>query len=90
MNRRSFFHGATAVIAGLYGSAFGARKKFVAKVLPNRCTGCDDCRILCPGDAIHIMRGKAEIEAEWCTGCLLCFAVCTFGAIERCEKKEEK
>jgi len=89
MNRRSFFFGIAAIIAGLCDTALGARRKFIAKVLPNRCTGCDDCRILCPGNAIQIMRGKAEILEESCTGCLLCFSVCTFGAIERCEKEQE-
>jgi ferredoxin len=87
MNRRLFFNAALVMVAGLFRSV-AARKRYTVKVLPYRCVGCRDCLRVCPSDAVEVMRGKAGIDAGSCTGCLLCVAACSYGAIERCEKEE--
>ena len=88
MNRRTFFNAAVALLSGFYEAQASKRKRYTVKVLPYRCVGCMDCRRICPSDAVRIIRGKAGIDSESCTGCLLCVSVCSYGAIERCEKKE--
>ncbi len=64
-------------ITGIYSAA---RQKFT--VFSNHCVGCMDCIKVCPKDAIHIVRGKAVIDAEKCIGCKICYYICSFGAIK--------
>ncbi len=45
------------------------------------CTGCGDCEIICPVDAIEIVDGKSSIDPQICMGCGLCSVVCTYDAI---------
>ncbi|MGQ9672730.1 MAG: 4Fe-4S dicluster domain-containing protein [Candidatus Aminicenantales bacterium] len=54
----------------------------VAKVLPNLCTGCGMCVLVCPYDAIVLKEGKAEVNEVLCEGCGTCSATCLRAAIQ--------
>ena len=48
---------------------------------PKGCTGCGDCALICPVDAIDM--GKvAVIDEDVCNGCSHCIAACPEGAIK--------
>lgn len=85
MTRRSLMKTILALGAGLLVPVFG-KSKYIVKVLQYRCVGCKDCYRVCPVDAIKFVRGKAVVDNDSCNGCLLCPAVCSYGAIETCEK----
>jgi Pyruvate/2-oxoacid:ferredoxin oxidoreductase delta subunit len=40
------------------------------------CVGCDNCRIICPEDAVIFEEGVFAIETWSCTLCSLCLEVC--------------
>ena len=42
---------------------------------------CEHCRAICPRQAISLDAGMA-VDAERCSGCLLCTSVCPTGALE--------
>jgi len=89
MNRRSLLKlllGAGAVLAL---PAAAAKSTKIFSVIQSRCVGCKDCERVCPVAAVSFVRGKAVIDMESCNGCGICPAVCSYGAIEQCEKKEE-
>ena len=46
-----------------------------------RCTGCGDCELVCPVDAIEIIDGKSYIDPQTCIGCGFCQGVCSYDAI---------
>jgi NAD-dependent dihydropyrimidine dehydrogenase PreA subunit len=55
---------------------------YLAKVDPDRCTGCEACLGLCHGDAITIDEQRvAAIEEGRCIGCGLCARACPEEAI---------
>lgn len=62
------------------------KENSVVRILQNRCVGCRDCYRVCPVDCIKFVRGKAVVDTGVCNGCMLCPAVCSYGAIEKCEK----
>ncbi len=43
---------------------------------PNGCLGFGTCLAACKFDAIHIENGVARVDADKCTGCMQCVAVC--------------
>lgn len=48
------------------------------------CNGCGLCAALCPGKAVELHRGKAEIvRPRDCTYCDICESYCPEGAIAR-------
>jgi len=47
----------------------------------SKCSGCGDCYVVCPVDAIEIVDGKSEIDPDACIGCGFCQGVCTYDAI---------
>lgn len=56
----------------------------VARVIPQRCSGCLVCIVTCPYKAISLDSGKtkvAEINEVLCKGCGACVAACPSGAI---------
>ena len=46
------------------------------------CVGCGTCKEHCPADAIFIVEGKAEFDAELCIGCGECVGRCPEEAIQ--------
>jgi electron transfer flavoprotein alpha subunit len=50
----------------------------------DKCTGCQECLVSCPYDAIEIKEGKAFIN-EYCQICMTCLSTCPEGAIEEIE-----
>jgi heterodisulfide reductase subunit A len=53
----------------------------VAHVLTERCTGCGECVLVCPYQAIALVEDKAEVNPALCTGCGTCVATCVSKAI---------
>jgi heterodisulfide reductase subunit A len=53
----------------------------VAHVITERCTGCGECVLVCPYQAIALVEGKAEVNPALCTGCGTCVATCVSKAI---------
>jgi heterodisulfide reductase subunit A len=53
----------------------------VAHVITERCTGCGECVLVCPYQAISLVEGKAEVNEALCTGCGTCAAACVSKAI---------
>jgi len=47
-----------------------------------KCTGCRQCLIWCPENAITMNGDVAVINEKICIGCGECLAVCNFGAVE--------
>jgi Fe-S-cluster-containing hydrogenase component 2 len=47
----------------------------------DRCTGCGNCREVCPPGAILIKDEIAQIEEEFCEECGFCAPTCPAGAI---------
>jgi indolepyruvate ferredoxin oxidoreductase alpha subunit len=51
-------------------------------VINEKCTGCMVCFKLLGCPALEVREGKAAINANQCSGCTLCAAVCPYHAIE--------
>jgi uncharacterized protein (DUF362 family)/Pyruvate/2-oxoacid:ferredoxin oxidoreductase delta subunit len=58
----------------------------IPRVLPKKCTSCDECVDICPTQAAHMLEGKAKIEKSICIHCMCCHEVCRFHAIELGQK----
>ena len=79
----------TALLAVIALAPFTDRRPSpVAVVDPDRCTGCDLCRIDCPYRAIQLTstvegsdRSIAVVDATVCVGCGICVGSCAFGAM---------
>jgi Pyruvate/2-oxoacid:ferredoxin oxidoreductase delta subunit len=52
------------------------------EVKPDECTGCGDCRSMCPAEAIGVDSGVAVIDHSRCTSCLCCHEACAVGAVD--------
>jgi Formate hydrogenlyase subunit 6/NADH:ubiquinone oxidoreductase 23 kD subunit (chain I) len=52
-----------------------------AKVDKGKCTGCESCVTECPSEAIKMVGGKAEVNAELCVDCGVCVDACPVEAI---------
>lgn len=46
------------------------------------CISCDNCRLICPEDAILIDQSQFQIDEFTCTICNLCVVVCPVDAIK--------
>ncbi|MEM3019509.1 MAG: 4Fe-4S binding protein [Candidatus Bathyarchaeia archaeon] len=53
---------------------------YEAHVDEARCTGCLQCIVSCPFDAIQIRQRKAFVDPGKCDGCGLCVSICPVGA----------
>jgi len=50
--------------------------------LPENCTGCGKCTLVCPRAAIQIDNGRSVINRELCIGCFECMHACPEHAID--------
>lgn len=57
------------------------KSPLIARIIPDRCTGCRVCVKVCPTSAISIVESVARIEAAACRGCGQCIEACPQGAI---------
>ncbi len=46
-----------------------------------KCTGCGECVVACPLEAISMKNDKAQVDPDTCGGCGACVDVCPAGAI---------
>ncbi len=53
----------------------------VAEVIPERCSGCGECILACPYNAIELREGRAWINPTLCKGCGTCAGACLAKAI---------
>lgn len=53
----------------------------VALVDLEKCSGCGECKEVCPSEAIKIEGDKAIVDKDLCTDCGACEGVCPTGAI---------
>ncbi|MDP2923455.1 MAG: DUF362 domain-containing protein [Candidatus Omnitrophota bacterium] len=56
--------------------------KFKPFVDIRKCTGCSQCKEVCPQNAIEIEKAKAHIDYKKCIMCMCCGEMCSFGAID--------
>ncbi len=57
----------------------------VARIIPDKCTGCKECVIACADGgyvAIQMREKVALVKSEKCDGCGLCAVVCDYDAVE--------
>ena len=57
----------------------------VARIIPDKCTGCKECVIACADGgyvAIQMRNKVAIVKDDKCDGCGLCAIVCDFDAVE--------
>lgn len=65
----------------------GAWRNF-RPIVTAKCIGCGTCAMFCPEGCIKIIDKKANIDYDYCKGCLICVVECPVKAIEK--KQEEK
>jgi len=53
----------------------------VAEVVPEKCSGCGECVLVCPYLAIEMVDGKAQVNVALCKGCGTCVGACLSKAI---------
>ncbi|MGD2207673.1 MAG: 4Fe-4S binding protein, partial [Anaerolineae bacterium] len=53
----------------------------VAEVDPEKCSGCGECILACPYNAIERVEGKAQVNVALCKGCGTCVGACLAKAI---------
>lgn len=52
------------------------------KIDYGKCTGEEQCVLVCPVDVFELENGKGKVTGEeWCIGCESCMEVCPTGAI---------
>ncbi len=52
-----------------------------AKVDKAKCSGCETCVEECPSEAISMVDGKAQVNADSCIDCGVCIDACPDEAI---------
>jgi uncharacterized Fe-S center protein len=45
-------------------------------IYENACTGCGECAVVCPTEAIRLVNKKSTVEATRCIGCASCIGAC--------------
>jgi heterodisulfide reductase subunit A len=53
----------------------------VAEVIREKCSGCGECILACPYNAIERVEGKAQVNVALCKGCGTCVGACLAKAI---------
>ncbi|MCX5997248.1 MAG: 4Fe-4S binding protein [Chloroflexi bacterium] len=72
---------AYAVLKRAEDAGLAAISSFISAVDPGQCTGCGDCILRCPMEAVVIKDELACVEPKRCIGCGLCASACPTGAI---------
>ena len=59
----------------------------MAIINQDKCTGCKNCLILCPDQAIYYQNEKCAVDEQVCTECYVCLrrSICPYGAFEPSE-----
>ncbi len=72
---------AAVKVAGLLSKREIAIDPTVAEVDRDKCSGCGECLLVCPYNAIERVEGKAQVNAALCKGCGSCVGACLAKAI---------
>jgi uncharacterized protein (DUF362 family)/Pyruvate/2-oxoacid:ferredoxin oxidoreductase delta subunit len=56
--------------------------KFKPFVNIKKCTGCCQCKEICPKNAMQILDAKASIDYKNCIMCMCCAEICKAGAVD--------
>ena len=62
-------------------AGLAAISSFISAIDAGQCTGCGDCILRCPMEAVVIKDELAGVEIKRCIGCGLCVSACPTGAI---------
>ena len=62
-------------------AGLAAISSFLSAVDAGQCTGCGDCILRCPMEALAIEDEVACVDSKRCIGCGLCVSACPTGAI---------
>jgi len=70
------------------------RRNPVVRMVTERCTGCEQCYMDCPYEAVIMARRDREKKSylleRKCAGCGICVGSCSFGAIEHSLYERQK
>ncbi|MCD6587516.1 MAG: 4Fe-4S binding protein [Candidatus Fermentibacteraceae bacterium] len=78
MRKKGIFVLVLVLLAAIAAVASGGTRFWVEA---DKCSGCGDCLVVCPVNAITIEDGKSHIDPDACINCGLCQGVCTYDAI---------
>jgi heterodisulfide reductase subunit A len=73
--------GAAAVALSMMDKGKVTLEPSIAQVDEERCSGCGECVLACPYEAIELVEGKAEVNETLCKGCGTCVGHCLSKAI---------
>jgi Na+-translocating ferredoxin:NAD+ oxidoreductase RNF subunit RnfB len=62
---------------------------YYVEVVPELCTGCQECVERCQLDARDMVDGVAAVNLDRCIGCGNCVVICAYGANILYKKEEE-
>jgi MinD superfamily P-loop ATPase len=70
---------------------FGRKKRQLAEIDPEMCTGCGYCAMFCVMACIHQQEnGIWEVDKDHCIGCRSCKVNCPYGAVTMLQPKQEE
>jgi heterodisulfide reductase subunit A len=74
--------GAAAVVAlAMMDKGKVTLQPYIAQFNVERCSGCGECVIACPYNAIQLVEGHAQVDETACKGCGTCVGHCLSNAI---------
>jgi ferredoxin len=62
-------------------AGLAAISSFISAVDSGQCTGCGDCMLKCPMEALALKDEIAGVDGRRCIGCGLCVSACPTGAL---------
>jgi ferredoxin len=62
-------------------AGLAALSSFISAVEAGQCSGCGDCVLRCPMEALALKDEVAGIDSKRCIGCGLCISACPTGAL---------